>query len=70
MPARSPAEVRRATEKEKQAARQREEKMFEKERQRAEAGRKGAMRAFTASQSDPDLSEKLQWKPNRRKNTN
>ena len=38
--------------------------MFEVERKRAEDGKRGAMRAFTASQSDSDsnLSQKLQWK--------
>ena len=33
--------------------------MFEKEKKRAEAGRKGAMRAFTAFQSDSDLPEQV-----------
>ena len=33
--------------------------MFEQKKKRAEAGRKGAMRAFTASQSDSDLSEQV-----------
>ena len=58
-PSRSPSEVRGTTKKEKQTIRQREERMFEKERRRAEAGRKGALRAFTASQSDSDLSEQV-----------
>ena len=33
--------------------------MFEKERKRTEGGRKGALRVFTASQSDPGLSEQV-----------
>ena len=56
---RSPSEVRRAQKKEKQAQREREERRFEIERKRAEAGKRGAMRAFTASRSDSDLSEKV-----------
>ena len=32
---------------------------MKKRRKRAEGGRKGAMRAFTASQSDSDLSEQV-----------
>ena len=61
---RSPSEVKRAQKKEKQAQREKEARMFEVERKRAEDGKRGAMRAFTASQSDSDsnLSQKLQWK--------
>ena len=56
---RSPSTVKRSQKKEQQAQRGKEERRFEKEKNRAEAGRRGAMRAFTAPQSDSDLSEQV-----------
>ena len=44
--------VKRAHKKEKQQEKEKELRRFEKEKQRAESGKKGSMRAFTASQSD------------------
>ena len=48
----SETRVKRPHKKEKQQEREKELRRFEKEKQRAESGKKGAMRAFTASQSD------------------
>ena len=58
-PSRSPSEVKASQKKEKQAQREKEERRFVIEKKRAEAGRRGAMRAFTASHLDSDLSEKV-----------
>ena len=49
-----PTIVRRAHKKERQQDKEKELKRFDKEKQRAESGKKGAMRAFTASHSDSD----------------
>ena len=57
-PSRSPSEVKRTQRKDRQTQREKEER-FEIEKKRAEAGKRGAMRAFTASQSDSDLSENV-----------
>ena len=51
---RSVSEVRRAHKKERQQEKGKELKRFDKEKQRAESGKKGAMRAFTTSQSGSD----------------
>ena len=57
---RSPSEVKRTQKKEKQAQKEKDARMFEIERKRAEAGKRGAMRAFTASQPDSDsMSDKV-----------
>ena len=50
----SETRVKRPHKKEKQQEKEKELRRFEKEKQRAESGKKGAMRAFSATQSDSD----------------